>query len=807
MITNKIDYKRFPKPEDFVFLCVTSNNHDEFFLKRDSLFNRFNSNIVEHTSSRFFISQLPKSLDELFVPWPFSTTIKGDYEIIYIRESLLNDGKSLGGYEMYNFGAIFIPDYISQDFIENLRKNTKLPIFSTEVKPNKRNVMPLNERALKEFYKKTFININGAFPEKYFNPQKILNKNYDKETGLSQIDIPEITILEPLKIMVNRLRGIYQDKYNATLQIAPALDEQSVDIREKEIQVWNEKYLKQLIIEKFITQAAVTSDGIDHLINHLSDTKALRESSDLGIDELANNYNYFIGKFEEAFDDLNFRTDMVFYLPILNKYVFDNLYNEIWKKEISKSVLGQIYKGGYGFGQFQAASGNNEKKEKNAQFYFSTMVERRKDNRVIDSLFVNYSLSKLIPYLRLPFVQAKDIYLKLNEIDEHVARTEEVLQIKKFNDNREEIGRIFENTISKKILKIISSKGKHIKFISDCPIEWIDNDGLPLYIEKSISRLPVMPGNGLVEHTYNAEFEIDLESTRILIVNSLNKVNESDKNLYQYGKALGTLCEEQYLGDKRKLCYFEPKAKDDFVQKIESFEPTILIYFGHGSHNSRDDEGFLNINEERFRATEIENLSWVPPIVILGACETQVPNKDYLNVGNCFFLAGATSVLATYFPVDGLFAFTFLESLFRNLMNVMRGEDLSGMTTPEYLKTWADVILQTRRSEYILEPLRAISGYLGTKKNRTSDENEIWGLFKDDGDQVLNFVMNYCFNRIDKDMKEAYKYRNEAYREFLKNNEKALKIFDKFIDSKYIFPESLIFTSLGSPEKIGIKKA
>lgn len=33
-----------------------------------------------------------------------------------------------------------------------------------------------------------------------------------------------------------------------------------------------------------------------------------------------------------------------------------------------------------------------------------------------------------------------------------------------------------------------------LKFITDAPVEWIENDGIYIGIEKSISRLPVVPG-------------------------------------------------------------------------------------------------------------------------------------------------------------------------------------------------------------------------------------------------------------------------------------------------------------------------
>lgn len=793
-------------PTDFVYFCITSDNHDEMFLERDSLFNRFNTNIIEHTSSRFFISQLPKSLKELTTPWPFCSKINDDYNMVYTRESFLIDPQYLSKFGRFNFGAFFVPDYISQEVIDNLRRVSKLPVFSTIHNPIKKRIMPLNDYAINEFYKKNISNINKMSTKGNFNLENVLNQKFDKRTGLSPINVPDISILEPLKILINRLRGIYQNNYDVKFKVLPIKNEEDIQKRQKDILFWNEFYLKQIILEKIIISKSTTQNGVDELIKHLPNIEQLDNKTDLTPDELVSNYDYFLEAFNLDFDNIHFLTDMVFYLPILNKHSFDVIYKALLKKNISKRILNQIYEGGYGFGHMPANSFTTEKRMNDFNFYLKTMFEKQQDNRVVDSLFINYALSKKIPFLRLPFLPAKILYQKSNEIYQHATRVEELLEITKFNDLKEQIESIVENTVSKQILKIIASKGKHIKFISDFPIEWIDNNGLPLYVEKSVSRLPVMPGNGLIEHSYNSSFELGIQNTKILIINSLSKLDESSKILYRYGTEFKSILKREYFGDIKKVCYFEPENKNDFVQKIESFKPTILIYYGHGSHNLREDEGYLNINGEKFAATEVEKLSWVPPIVILGACETQTPNTDYLNIGNCFFLAGSTSVLATYFPVDGLFALTFLESLFRNLLNVMRGNDLSGVKVPEYLKTWADIILQTRRSEYMFEPCRTIIQHLKGKKKKTPEEKEILKILTKSDETLMKFVMTYCFSRVKTNLTEAYTFRNDAYKEFLKNNPEALNVLNKYLDHKYIFPESLIFTSLGSPEKIIISK-
>ena len=59
-------------------------------------------------------------------------------------------------------------------------------------------------------------------------------------------------------------------------------------------------------------------------------------------------------------------------------------------------------------------------------------------------------------------------------------------------------------------------------------------------------------------------------------------------------------------------------------------------------------------------------------------------------------------------------------------------------------------------------------------------------------------------NKIKYDISDAYRYRNDAYRSYFDENKGALEAFEYILKHNYIFHESLIFTSLGSPEQIEI---
>ena len=52
-------------------------------------------------------------------------------------------------------------------------------------------------------------------------------------------------------------------------------------------------------------------------------------------------------------------------------------------------------------------------------------------------------------------------------------------------------------------------------------------------------------------------------------------------------------------------------------------------------------------------------------------------------------------------------------------------------------------------------------------------------------------------------MEQSVIYRDKAYKEYFKNYPESTRmLIDYIFKHNYVFPESIIFTSLGSPEKI-----
>lgn len=767
-----------PNSTDFVYFCVTSNNYEENFFLRDTFFCRFNANIVEHSNSRLLISHLPKNLEELLTIWPFSTNVKGQYNIFYINESLLNDSIVLNIIKKVQFGCIFVPENISEAKISILEKNANVPLVSTQKYSKKENILPADKNVLDNILKVNKENILKLFPDWIFK------ENFSCEkTTLKPVKIPSVNFLLPIGALINRNRGLYQSSYDNRELVAPNTSD-TYETKEQEAIKWNLVYLKQFLVEKYILLNSIHPDRVDNLISKLPNDVVLFEQDDLKVSELIYNFEYLTEYYQINFEEVNYKTDMIFYLPMVNKFVVEKINNFLEKDKLPKKILRKLYdETGY-YGVYSPGS-NTDKEELYMGVFFSALKTKAEENRVIDSLFVNFSLGSIIPYLRLSNVPASNIYLWYSHMQKNVLRNNELLQVEKFNESKIKIGNLLRSIVGEEIINLIFSHGKHVKFITDAPVEWIENDGIPIGIEKSISRLPVVPGNGLVAHTYIQHFQLSYKQLRVLIIHALN----IEDPLYKFGKGLEELYKKQLVNFEEKLFYKEPVDKNEYIKYLEEIQPTILVFYGHGSFDYNEDEGKLHIRDDSITATELEMIHWNPIITILGACETQTLNNNYLNIGNMLIGSGSASVLATYFPVDGMFTFSFLEGLFRHLLNTLRNE-----SPKRLIKSWADVILQTRRTHYLIEPIEVIKRYFKIK-NIDFDFDKV---------EIGKFVVDFCMNKIKYDISDAYRYRNDAYRSYFDENKGALEAFEYILKHNYIFHESLIFTSLGSPEQIEI---
>ena len=759
----------------FVSYFITTNNHgNPNFIERDTFSYRFNRNIATHTQSRYILAHLPKSLEELILPWPLSSFVEEqNYITEYINIELLikNTEGILDSIKQTQLGCVFIPEELKDDPIFKQIQEITIPVIFLKDGED----IPNNQLQL-------------IVKENSINASKIIaNKvTISDKTKIEPISIPHKNFLRPLEIAINRNRGLYLSIFENRQEPQPW----NINIESKEevekVAIEDIKfYLKILITEKYILYLAQYEKGINSLIDIIKQWDNSINTDDLDLDVLEEYFLNVSDYFFEKFDEIVYRTDLVFVLPMVNKTTVD-LLNREFQLRLSKPILRQIYdfSGYYG-------KGNSKDIEK----MLSIISDRAKENSILDSLSINFTLDTKSPYVRLPNLPSEDIALWYSHMFNNIKRNSDLSEIEKFNDNFHKISEKLKLSLDDGFIDIIVKHGKHIKFITDAPIEWVKYKDTPLGLIKSISRLPIIPGNILVNSAkLNFKREISKATVSFLIINALNP----NDTLYKNGKKLGELLKEYF--PKHCVNYYEVTNKTDFIRIMNEYPTTFFIYYGHGSmpevsRNQSDQIGKLHIGDDEIDMIELENnIKVVPVVTILGACQTQVLDAHYLNIGNMFLGLGSQSVLATYFPVDGFYTFSLIESIFRHLKNFLSNQ------APEYIKNWSDIILQARRTHYIIEPVNTIIEYLDKKGDKTRVDSE----------SLSQYVMKYCIESSCNAntsyisvMEQSVIYRDKAYKEYFKNYPESTRmLIDYIFKHNYVFPESIIFTSLGSPEKI-----
>ena len=760
----------------FVSYFITTNNHgNPNFIERDTFSYRFNRNIVTHTQSKYIAAHLPKTLEELVIPWPLSSFVDvPNYITEYINIELLNKNKDgiIDLIKQTPLGCVFIPEELrDHPFIKQIQEIT-LPVIFLEDGVD----IPISQLQL--IVEKNSINAS----------QIIANKvTISDKTKIEPISIPHKNFLRPLEIAINRNRGLYLSIFENRQEPKP-FDNPTTEgklVAEEQAISDLKYYLKLLIAEKYIIYLAKHEKGIDSLIEIIRKWDDSIDTADLDLDILEKYFLNLSDYFFEKFDEIVYRTDMVFVLPMVKKTSVD-LLNREFQLRLSKPVLRQIYDflGYYGIGG-----------GKDFETMLGIISDRASENSILDSLSLNFTLDTKSPYVRLPNLPSQDITVWYSHMFKNTMKNANLSEIEKFNNNFHKISEKLKLSLDDEFIDILVKYGKHIKFITDAPIEWVKYKDTPLGLIKSISRLPIIPGNTLVNSAkHNLLTKIPKATVSFLIINALNP----NDTLYKNGKKLGELLKEYF--PKHCVNYYEVKNKTDFICTMNENPSTFFIYYGHGSmpevsRNQPDQIGKLHIGDDEIDMIELENnIKVVPAVTILGACQTQVLDAHYLNIGNMFLGLGSQSVLATYFPVDGFYTFSLIESIFRHLKNFLSNQ------APEYIKNWSDIILQARRTHYIIEPVNTIIEYLDKKGDKTRVDSE----------SLSQYVMKYCIESSCNAntsyisvMEQSVTYRDKAYKEYFKNYPESTRmLIDYIFKHNYVFPESIIFTSLGSPEKI-----
>jgi len=229
---------------------------------------------------------------------------------------------------------------------------------------------------------------------------------------------------------------------------------------------------------------------------------------------------------------------------------------------------------------------------------------------------------------------------------------------------RRDAYRKVQNTITASIpeefLEFVERAEDGVRLITDAHLEWMNVRGLPLCVQKDITRIPVTPGNLFLDqvsprsyrHLKTSDFE------EILILSALQ---ESDPISKFFSVAIEGF--KPHFKDKIRVRTERIRNEEDLISALNSFDGSIAIFDGHGGHEKHQ-PAKLQLLEESIDIWQLaRKRPRVPPIVVLSACDTHAADRNHASTANGFLSIGARTVLGSVFPIDARDAASFVARL------------------------------------------------------------------------------------------------------------------------------------------------
>lgn len=285
------------------------------------------------------------------------------------------------------------------------------------------------------------------------------------------------------------------------------------------------------------------------------------------------------------------------------------------------------------------------------------MMERADELRLGTECVATLAASEISSVLRLPN--------SVNRTAGQVRQFAQQYHARATNDRkRVEVFRRVQIAITKSVphdlFEFIEAAEEGIRIISDAHLEWLSIRGLPLCIQKDVTRIPVTPGNLFIEQV-SAKPYVHLTVSDFSEVLILSALQEEDP----IGKFFDVALEgfAPHYSGKITVRTERIRNKADLVAALNSFEGAMAIFDGHGGHQPGK-AATLQLLEESVNIWELQaERPRMPPIVVLSACDTHAADRNHASTANGFLSIGAKTVLGSVFPIDAMDASSFVARL------------------------------------------------------------------------------------------------------------------------------------------------
>ncbi len=299
-----------------------------------------------------------------------------------------------------------------------------------------------------------------------------------------------------------------------------------------------------------------------------------------------------------------------------------------------------------------------------------------------------------IPSIRLP--NAINLHLgELRNIENLAKRADEkgkVLLQRKFL----EFSNALRAEIGDDILSLMTEQGDACKLCTDVPMEWIYVGRLPLMISHQVSRVPMTPGNTLLQNAASS-LPIHLPAQLIYQVLIIRSFKQHDR----IRNHLETAIAAYNISEKMTVTLLDVQSEAEAIEALNGFAGGIVVFDCHGGHGGDEAAGWLQFGDDRVNTWELAFRARIPPIVLLSACSTAPIGGSHASVANGLLRSGAQSVLGTFLDVGGVHSAVFVARILYRI-----DQFLTAVKAMQYEAiSWRAMITGMLRMSYLTDVL------------------------------------------------------------------------------------------------------
>lgn len=337
-----------------------------------------------------------------------------------------------------------------------------------------------------------------------------------------------------------------------------------------------------------------------------------------------------------------------------------------------------------------------------------------------------------------------------------------------------ELFRHLTDAIPESISSVLDVEQTGIKIISDTALEWVSVKKIPMMLRQVTSRIPTTPGNCLYAHAVPHN-EINLRPSdfgETLVIRSFKAGDPLSKDM-----ADAVAKYKLSSGSQMPVRFVDVRNGSDLIEVLKDFEGAIAIFDCHGSHSKTANIGVLHLVDEEVDMWELRNRVRLPPIVFACACDTHAFDRSHASTANGLLIAGARTVIGTFFPVLSRPAAMFAARL------LFRVYEFLPAATKAFGRSmrWDRVFSLMQRMMYVSEMLRVVESHFQTEW-KTELQTEMTSVILATGFHWYEKFVDLLVDEFDTDPEKIETLRME----------------------KLPFPEAIKYLQLGNPETIVI---